>query len=200
MIRRLLGRLFEATFGRPRGVLGGLGAAVMVRANAAQESWAAQAATPSPGNTVLVIGHGPGIGLALAATAVGSGGRVVGVDPSPLMRQLAARRCAAHISAGVVHVRDGTASSTGCPDASVDVAISVNNVMLWDRPAAFAELRRVLAPGGNLVITVHRRVLDVPPAELEAAARAAGFTDVRASSRARRRIGPVVELTARVPG
>lgn len=78
--------------------------------------------------------------------------------------------------------------------------ISVNNVMLWDRPAAFAELTRVLVPGGRLVITVHRRVLDVPPAELEAAARAAGFTDVRTSMPARRRSGPVVELTARVPG
>lgn len=121
MIRRLLGRAFAMTFGRPRGVLGRLGAVVMVHANAEQETWAVRQAAPSRGMTVLVVGHGPGVGLAHAATAVGPGGRVVSVDPSPLMRQLAARRCAAHISAGVVDLRDGTASSTGCTDASVDV-------------------------------------------------------------------------------
>lgn len=110
------------------------------------------------------------------------------------------RRCAAPISAGVVEIRDGTASSTGCPDSSVDVVISVNDVMVWDRPTAFEQLRRVLAPGGRLVITVYRRVLDMPPVELQEAARAPGLTDVRTSLRTRKRNGPAVELLGRVPG
>ena len=195
-----LGQFFEATFGRPRGLLGRAGAAVMVRANAEQESWAVDQAQLALGSHVLVVGHGPGVGLPKAAATVGADGHVVGVDPSPLMRQMAAQRCAAQISAGVVEIRNGTASSTGCRDASVEVAISVNNVMLWDRRTAFPELRRVLAPGGRLVITVHRRVLDIPPEDLEEAARAAGSTDVRTSVRARKRNGPAVELLGSIPG
>lgn len=72
--------------------------------------------------------------------------------------------------------------------------------MLWDRRTAFPELGRALTPGGRLVITVHRRVLDVPPGELEEAARAAGFAELRVSLRTRRRNGPAVELLGRVPG
>ena len=172
----------------------------MVRANAEQELWAVHQAALTPGKKVLVVGHGPGVGLGRAASAVAPHGRVVGVDPSPLMRQLAARRCAALVAAGVLEIRDGTASSTGCPDSWMDVATPVNNVMLWDRPSAFDELSRVLRPGGRLVITVHQRVLDVPPGELEEAARAAGFTDVRTSVRPRKRSGPAVELLCRAPG
>lgn len=59
-----LGQLFEATFGRPRGALGRVGAAVMVRANAERESWAVDQAQLTPGANVLVVGHGPGVGLA----------------------------------------------------------------------------------------------------------------------------------------
>ena len=72
-----LGQFFEATFGRPRGVLGRAGAAVMVRADA--ESWAVDQAQLAPGATVLVIGHGPGVGLVKASTTVGADGHVVGV-------------------------------------------------------------------------------------------------------------------------
>ena len=81
----------------------------------------------------------------------------------------------------------------------MDVAISVGNVMPWDRLAAFAGLTRVFGRG-RLVITVQRRVLDVPPVELEAVARAVGFGDVRTSSRALRRCGWAVGLTATVSG
>jgi ubiquinone/menaquinone biosynthesis C-methylase UbiE len=66
---------------------------------------------------------------------------------------MAAARCTEHITAGRVLLRDGTAERTECAAGSMDAAISVNNVMLWERPAGFAELRRVLRPGGRLVIT-----------------------------------------------
>jgi arsenite methyltransferase len=121
MPAQLPGRLFELTFGRPRGVLGRVGAAVVVRANAEQEAWAVRQAALVPGARVLVVGHGPGVGLAEASSAVAPGGGVIGVDPSPLMRELAGRRCEALISAGVLEIREGTASSTGLPDSPVDV-------------------------------------------------------------------------------
>ncbi len=139
---------------------------------------------------VLVVGHGPGVGLVQAAAAVTPGDQVIGVDPSPLMRELAAVRCAEQIVAGVIELREGTAEDTGCPDASGDAVVSVNNVMLWDRPAGFAELARVLRPDDRLVITVHRHVLDVPADQLVANATAAGFIDLQTSLRPRKRNSP----------
>jgi ubiquinone/menaquinone biosynthesis C-methylase UbiE len=195
----LLMRVLDAAFGHPRGLAGRLGGAIMVRANAEQEHWAVRHAALSPGERVLVIGPGPGVGLILAATEVGAGGHVVGVDPSATMRELAAARCAAQIAAGQVEIRDGSAERTGCADASVDVAISVNNVMLWDRAAGLAELHRVLRPGGRLVITVHRHVLGVPPDQLHADAAAAGFVNLTLTLRDRRLNSPAVELLARRP-
>lgn len=67
----------------------------------------------------------------------------------------------------------------------MDVAISVSNVMLWERPAPFAGVTRVFGRG-RLVITVQRRVLDVPPAELEAVARAVGLAGARLAALDRR--------------
>ncbi|MFD2079651.1 Methyltransferase domain-containing protein [Actinopolymorpha cephalotaxi] len=196
-MNNLLIRIVDPAFGHPRGLLGRLGGRLMARGNAEQERWAVGTGELKPGEQVLVVGHGPGVGLALAAHAVGPTGHVVGVDPSETMRRMAAERCAAEIRNGTVELRSGTAEVTGAEAASLDVAISVNNVMLWRLPDGFAELARVLRPGGRLVLTVHRHVLGRPPEELRRAAEEAGFEDVVLNLRPRRRNSPAVELTGR---
>jgi arsenite methyltransferase len=193
----VLMRVLDAAFGHPRGVAGRIGGALMVLGNAEQERWAVQQADLRPGMQVLVVGHGPGLGLALAAAVVGPGGHVVGVDPSKTMRDMATRRCAPHIDAGLIELRDGTAEHTGCGSGTVDAVISVNNVMLWDRAAGLAELHRVLRPGGRLVITVHRHVLDYRPVQLRLDVDAAGFVEISLNERKRRLNSPAIELIAR---
>ena len=193
----LLMRALDAAFGHPRGVAGRLGGSIMAVGNREQERLAIEQAELSSGECVLVIGHGPGVGLALAAEAVSPGGHVIGVDPSTEMRAMAAERCVEAIRAGDLELRPGGAENTGCAGESVDAAISVNNVMLWDRDAGFAEVYRVLRPGGRLIIAVHRHVLDVEPPQLQAEAEAAGFADVRLTTRERRGNSPAVELHAR---
>ena len=192
----VLMRLLDAGFGHPRGLLGRLGGALMALSNGEQERWAVEQAGLRPGHRVLAVGPGPGLGLRLAAAEVSPGGQVIGVDPSAVMRQMAAARCASLVAEGVVTLADGTAERTGCDRASVDAAISVNNIMLWDRPAGFAELARVLRPGGRLVITVHRHVLNVEPAALGDEARHAGLIDVHVDIRPRQRNEPKVQLLA----
>jgi arsenite methyltransferase len=193
----VLMRVLDAAFGHPRGVAGRIGGALMVRSNAEQERWAVQRADLRPGMQVLVVGPGPGVGLILAAAAVGPDGHVIGVEPSETMRDMAATRCADQIRTGLIELRDGTAEHTGCGSGAVDAVLSVNNVMLWDRAAGLAEVHRVLRPGGRLIITVHRHVLDFQPEQLRQEAEAAGFIEITLNERKRRFNSPAVELLAR---
>jgi SAM-dependent methyltransferase len=68
--------------------------------------------------------------------------------------------------------------------------------MLWDREAGFDELVRVLRPGGRMVLTVHRPVLEVAPETLAQEASEAGLVDVAVGVH-RRQHGEKVELLAR---
>ncbi|WP_024875847.1 class I SAM-dependent methyltransferase [Saccharomonospora piscinae] len=172
-----LGHVLDRAFGRPRGRLGRLGGAVMARGNAATERHVVAVAKPDADETVLVVGPGPGVGLAAAADRAAS---VIGLDPSPDMLAACARRCAESVEAGTVVLREGTATDTGLPDACVSVVLSVNTLQLWqDRPAALAELHRVLRPGGRLVLSAHERWLPVARHDLATEVGAAGFTDTQ---------------------
>jgi SAM-dependent methyltransferase len=165
-------RVFDRAFGHPAGALGRLGGWVMARGNAATEHRMVELARIEPDETVLVIGPGPGVGLHAAALLAG---RAVGVDPSPDMLALSHQRCGK-----LAELRRGSAEETGEADESVDVVLSVNNVMLWDdRDAGFAELFRVLRPGGRLLLSAHEKWLPVSRHVLADEAAAAGFADLQ---------------------
>ncbi|MEV6906543.1 class I SAM-dependent methyltransferase [Amycolatopsis sp. NPDC051071] len=167
-----LTQMLEKTFGHPRGLLGRFGGLAMAHGNAATELRVVELASIESGETALVVGPGPGVGLQAAADRAG---RTVGVDPSPEMLARSRRRCG-----DKVELRHGTADSTGEPDGSVDVVLTINNVQLWeDRTAGFAELYRVLRPGGRLLLSSHEKWLPVSRHELADEAAAAGFTDLQ---------------------
>jgi arsenite methyltransferase len=104
------------------------------------------------GDAVLDIGSGSGTDTLIAALAVGPTGVVHGLDMTPAMREKLERNVAA-MELGHVRVIDGQAERIPLPDASVDVVTS-NGVLnlVPDKPAAFAEIARVLKPGGRLQI------------------------------------------------
>jgi arsenite methyltransferase len=111
------------------------------------------AIAPLPlGARVVDIGSGAGTDLLLAARHVGPSGRAIGIDMTAEMRDRAragAREC------GLAHVEVLEADATSLPleDASVDVLIS-NGVLnlVPEKERAFAEIARVLKPGGRLQI------------------------------------------------
>ncbi|MER7115660.1 class I SAM-dependent methyltransferase [Saccharomonospora azurea] len=172
-----LGQVLDRAFGHPRGPLGRLGGVVMARGNAATEHHVVAVAKPTAEESVLVVGPGPGVGLAAAAERAR---QVIGVDPSHEMLELCAQRCSEAVEAGTVVLRHATAARTGADDESVDVVLGVNNLHLWeDRAAAFAELHRVLRPGGRMVLSAHEKWLPVDRHQLAKELEAAGFTDVQ---------------------
>ena len=100
------------------------------------------------GASVIDLGSGAGMDCLLAGRRVGRHGRVVGVDMTDAMLQVA--RTSAE-QAGMPQVSFAFGEITDLPidDASVDVAISNGVINLAvDKPAVFRELYRVLKPGG----------------------------------------------------
>lgn len=120
-----------------------------------------------PGDTVLDIGSGSGTDLLLAAITTGPQGRAIGLDMTAAMRA----KCLANAERADlsnVEVLDGNAESLPVPDASVDVVTS-NGVLnlVPNKPAAIAEIRRVLRPGGRVQVA-DIVVADLPSDECRA--------------------------------
>lgn len=75
------------------------------------------------------------------------GAEVTGVDPEPVMLAVAQRRASAGLS-----FAEGRAEQLPFEDACFERATMVLSCHLVERAAAFAEVRRVLAPEGRLAI------------------------------------------------
>jgi SAM-dependent methyltransferase len=111
---------------------------------------ASEALSPRPGDSVVDIGCGPGFHVAELAEIVGEGGQVIGVDMSGAMLASAARRNAHRSN---VEFLSGDAVDLPVPDSSVEGATAVQVYEYVDNvAAALADVRRVLKPGGRVVI------------------------------------------------
>lgn len=110
-------------------------------------------AAPQPGEHVLDVACGTGIGARVSASRVGSAGKVVGVDIDP----------------GVVEVARKVTQETGTPiewhcasalkmpfdAATFDLCLCLQGLQFFpDRAAGLAEIRRVLKPSGRLAASV----------------------------------------------
>jgi SAM-dependent methyltransferase/quercetin dioxygenase-like cupin family protein len=108
----------------------------------------------SKGQVVLDVGSGGGIDTVLAARRVGPTGRVIGLDTLPEMCE---RARAATEEAGVAawcELRRGEMEAIPLPDASVDMVISNGVINLSPRKSrVFAEVARVLRPGGEVCVS-----------------------------------------------
>ena len=114
---------------------------------------AVRIAAPQPGEHVLDVACGTGIGARLAARALGSSGKVVGLD----------------VDAGVVEVARRVAAQSGTPiewhcanalkmpfdDDTFDLCLCLQGIQFFpDRAAGLSEMRRVLKPSGRLVASI----------------------------------------------
>ena len=105
-----------------------------------------------PGERVLDLGCGAGTDSLVAAQMVGSDGSVTGIDMTPEMLAKA-RLSAETMGAANVEFVQGEAEALPFPDASFDVIVSNGVIdLIPDKAAVFAELFRVLRPGGRIQI------------------------------------------------
>jgi arsenite methyltransferase len=106
----------------------------------------------APGERVLDLGSGAGTDSLVAGQMVGEHGSVTGIDMTPEMLSKA-RTAAAEMKAANVEFVESEAERLPFPDESFDVVISNGVIdLIPDKDAVFAELFRVLVPGGRIQI------------------------------------------------
>lgn len=156
-----------------------------------------------PNETVLDHACGAGTDLLLAARRVGPGGRAIGVDMTPAMRDCALASARIAGLEHIVEIRAGVYEDLPVKSASVDVLISNGVVNLApDKTRVFREIHRVLKPGGRLYladVVVQRELTEearenpelwaaciagaLPEPELAELAASVGFVDGRITAR-----------------
>ncbi len=151
-----------------------------------------------PGEAVLDLGSGSGLDCFLAAQQVGETGKVVGLDMTDSMLELAARNLD-KVGATNVEFTKGEMESMPLPDAQFDVIISNCVINLSpDKDAVFRESARVLKPGGRMSVSdivwtrtpTEQETADLASwagciagaleiSDVKAKLNAAGFTDIK---------------------
>lgn len=112
----------------------------------------------APGESVLDVGCGTGDVTMKAHMRAGAAGRVHGIDAAPEMIAVARQKA---IRAGLeIDYRVAAVEALPFPDANVDVVVS--SLMMHHLPddlkgRALTEIRRVLRPGGRLLVVDLKR-------------------------------------------
>ena len=111
----------------------------------------------TPESVVADVGSGTGI---LAELLLKSGNRVFGVEPNEAMRVFAEEKMKGYKQ--FVNV-EGSAEATTLADSSIDLVVAAQAFHWFDREKTKQEFKRILKPGGWVVLLWNERRLDSTP-------------------------------------
>lgn len=141
-----------AQYRRPSGIVGRWIGAKMAEQHRAENLWTVNLLNAQPADRILEIGFGPGYAIQEVSKKLTTG-QIAGVDFSRAMVAAARRRNAGH--GGRVDLRYGDVTQLPFVDNFFDKVFSINCIYFWTEPAAaLEEIRRVLKPGGVLIVTL----------------------------------------------
>jgi ubiquinone/menaquinone biosynthesis C-methylase UbiE len=113
--------------------------------------WAVDTLAVGPSDRLLEIGCGHGVAVSLVSERL-DGGSITAIDRSPKMIEMAQRRNAEHVAAGVASFQVASLHEADLDDARFDTVFAIHvGVFVRGRPAReLAVIREHLAPGGRL--------------------------------------------------
>jgi SAM-dependent methyltransferase len=137
--------------GKPSGRLGRVAGWLMRYANARSNGLAIEALCPHCGERILELGCGPGYALKKLLTLSGVK-EVIGIDHSALMLEEANRLYGNATTSRRLHLIRCDFSALPLCSGSIDNVLAVNVAYFMKDASAVVEARRVLRPGGRLVL------------------------------------------------
>ena len=145
---------FNSQFAHPEGWAGRFVGMILAWKNRERNAWTISMLDLQPDDQVLEIGFGPGQAIQEVAKLTPDG-FVAGIDLSNVMVVQASQRNAAAVHAGHVLLQQGSESPLPFEDNKFNKVFAVNSMQFWSNPVAgLQEVRRVLKPGGKVVITI----------------------------------------------
>lgn len=143
--------------GHPTWSVGGwLVSRLFISRNRVLEENAVKLCDIQPGDTVLEIGHGPGLGLQSAVQLLTEpAGHLIGVDYSEYMHSKARELLSEHVTNGKVALHNCDVAAMPLADSYVDKVFHCNCYYFWpDLKKGAAEIHRVMKPGALMVTTL----------------------------------------------
>ena len=189
----LLNKFFDNA-GKPAGIMGRVMIWGMNVFHARVARWGMSRMNAGSPSRIAELGCGGGMNIRDLLVKY-PGAHVTGLDYSPLSVMKARERNRDMISAGRCEVIEGDVSAMPFDDGEFDLATAFETIYFWPGlERCFAEVRRVLKPGGHFVIVSESDGKDKPslwfksvieamntytPEEIESALKESGFREIR---------------------